>query len=513
MSAPVETAVRSSGLRKVEIEEHARHGKPAQSRAGAINLGCGKYAMKVTLIFAPNQLNPHYNKIAFREERLGLIPPVSLLAVAAIMEQEGVEVDLIDMEAERLGYPEALERVRAFAPDLIGFTVTTLSFHAVLAWITRFKADCGIPILVGGEHVRLYPNETMSYEAIDFCIIGEAELPLPEFISAFREGRSFEGIKSLGFRKGGELFLDRTISFVENLDAIPFPARHLIRNDRYANILTRRKNFTAMVSSRGCPFQCAFCNHNHQKYRVRSSKNFVDEIELNLERFGIREFDIYDSTFTADRKRVIEICSEIRRRKLDVGFTVRSRVDVITREVVDSLKSAGCHTIMYGIESSNQDILKLMNKGISPELVRETVNYTRQSGMETLGFFLFGFPGETRETIEDSIRFSLELPLDYALYSVLLPLSETDIYDYYRERGMGDYWAEYTLDTSKDDLIEFIDTGVTRAEASEYAVEAYRRFFFRPRIIWKRLKKLRSFGEFRRLFAGAVGIIAKVFGK
>jgi radical SAM superfamily enzyme YgiQ (UPF0313 family) len=469
--------------------------------------------MKIALIFAPNQLNPHYNKISFREERLGLIPPISLLSVAAILEREDVEVDLIDMEAEGLGYADTLERVRRFAPDMLGFTVTTLSFHTVLAWITRFRGDTGIPVLVGGEHVRLYPHETMSYAAIDYCVIGEAELSLPEFIRAFRQGRPLDGIRSLGFRKGGEVVIDRSLSFVEDLDSIPFPARHLIKNDRYANILTRNKNFTAMISSRGCPFQCAFCNHNHQKYRVRSSKNFVDEIEYNLRTFGIREFDIYDSTFTADRKRVLEICEDIRTRGLEVGFTVRSRVDVITREVVDSLRSAGCHTIMYGIESSNQDILKLMNKGISLDQVRETVSYTRQSGVETLGFFLFGFPGETRDTIEDTIRFSLELPLDYALYSVLLPLSETEIYDYYRERGLSDYWADYTLDTSKSDLIEFIDTGVTREEASEYAVEAYRRFFFRRRIVWNRLRKLRSFSEFRRLLGGALGIIAKVFEK
>jgi len=464
--------------------------------------------MKVSLIFTPNRINPHYKPVAFRDERLGFIPPVSLLVVAAIMEKEGVEVDLIDMEAERLSHEAALERIRRFSPDLLGFTITTLSFHATLEWIRKLKQDTGIPVMVGGEHVRIYPFETMSHNEIDFCIIGEAELPLPEFIRAFREKRPYEGIKSLGYRKDGDVIIDRTLQFVEDLDTVPFPARHLIRNELYENILTRRKNFTAFVSSRGCPFNCAFCNHNHQKYRTRSVQNVVDEIEMNLKQFGIRDFDIYDSTFTADRKRVIAICEEIHRRKLKVGFTVRSRVDVITRDMIDSLKAAGCHTIMYGIESSNPEILKRMNKGITPELVMEKVQYTHQSGIKALGFFLFGFPGENRETIEDTINFALKLPLDYALFSILLPQPETEIYEYYWKRGLGDYWAEYTLDESKDELIEFIDTGVTRAEASEYAVTAYRRFFFRPRIIWDRFKKLRSFGEFRRLFSGAVGILA-----
>src|SRR6185369_8917682 len=250
-----------------------------------------------------------------------------------------------------------------------------------------------------------------------------------------------------------------------------------------------------------------------QKYRARSPENVVDEIELNLKEYNICDFDIYDSTFTANEQRVIRICEEIRRRKLEVGFTVRSRVDIVSREMIDSLKSAGCHTMLYGIESSNPDILKMMNKRISTEQVMKTVSYTKQRGIKALGFFLFGFPGETRQTIEDTISFSLDLPLDYALYSILLPMPDTDIYKYYRERGLGDYWAEYTLDESKTDLIEFIGTGVTREETSRYALEAYRRFYFRPRIIWNRLKKLGSFGEFRRLFSGAIAILTHDYKK
>lgn len=463
--------------------------------------------MKVSLVFTPNQLNTNFKELVFRDESIGFVPPLSLMYVAALMEQEGVEVDLIDMEAEGLSYQATLDRLLGFSPDLMGFTTTTSSFHPVLKWINEFKKDTGIPVLVGGEHVRLYPRETMSHEAIDFCIIGEAELPLPEFIRAFRDGKPFDGIKSLGFRKNGEVIIDRTLQAIDNIDAVPFPAHHLIKNELYENILTRRKNFTAMISTRGCPFRCAFCCQNHQKYRTRSPISFVDEIERNLNDYGIRDFDIYDSTFTADRKRVIGICDEILRRGLKVGFTVRSRVDVVTREMIDSLKAAGCHTIMYGIESSSPEILKRMNKGISPERVEEIVTYTNIKGIETLGFFMFGFPGESCETIKDTIRFSLKLPLDYAQFTVLLPFPETEIYDYYRERGLEDYWAEYTLDESKERLIDLVDTDVTREEASRYVAEAYKRFYFRPRIIWKRFVKLGSLSEFMRLARGAMGIL------
>jgi radical SAM superfamily enzyme YgiQ (UPF0313 family) len=469
--------------------------------------------MKVTLIFTPNELNPNFRDLAFRDDNIGSVPPLSLLYVAAILENEGVEVDLVDMAAERLTYRETLQRIQRFSPDLLGFSVTTISFHPVLKCINRFKQDTGLPVLVGGENVRLYPLETMSHPAIDFCIVGEAELPLPQFIRAFRENGPYEGIKSLGYRNNGEVFLDRTLQLTAEIDSVPFPARHLIKNELYENVLSRKKNFTAMLSARGCPFNCAFCNANQQRYRARSPKNFVDEIEQNLTKHGIRDFDIYDSTFTTDRQRVLDICAEIRNRKLEIGFSVRSRVDVVDREMIDALKSAGCYAIMYGIESSSPDILKRMNKGISPAQIMETVTYTNSSGLETLGFFMFGFPGESCKTIEDTIEFSLKLPLDYAQFTLLVPFPETEIYTYYREHGLEDYWAEYTLDETKERLLDLVDTDITRDQASKYLAEAYRRFYYRPRIIWQQILMLRSFSKLKRLVFAAVSMLANAGDK
>jgi radical SAM superfamily enzyme YgiQ (UPF0313 family) len=463
--------------------------------------------MKISLIFTPNELNPNFRELTFRDKNIGFIPPLSLLTVAALLEREGVTVDVIDMAAEKLTYESTLDRLRRFSPDLLGFTLTTTSFRPALGWINRFKLDTQLPILVGGDHVRLYPHETMSHQAIDYCIIGEAELPLPYFIRALREGTSLANIKSLGYRESGQLILDTTVQCIDAIDTVPFPARHLINNALYENVLSRRKNFTAMISSRGCPFHCSFCNANHQPYRARSPKNFVDEIEYNLTQHAIHDFDIYDSTFTADKHRVFAICKEITDRKLDVTFSVRSRVDVVNIEMIRALKAAGCHSIMYGIESSNNDILSRMNKGISPQLVMDTVAYTKQSGIDTLGFFMFGYPGETKTTIEQTIDFALALPLDYAQFTVLLPFPETAIYEYYREQGMDDYWARYTLDPTQEELIELLGTDVNRQQASMFVSQAYRKFFFRPRIIWNRLKATGSIRELLRSAEGAIGIL------
>ncbi|MBI4667797.1 MAG: radical SAM protein [Elusimicrobia bacterium] len=463
--------------------------------------------MKISLIFTANELNPNFSELSFRDESIGFIPPLSLMHVAAILEKEGVEVQLLDMDAERLGYAQALEKIRSFSPDLLGFTLTTYSFHPVLRWIKKFKQDSGLPIIAGGAHAALYPQEIMSHPEIDFLIIGEAEIPLPEFVRAFRKDRNYDAIKSMGYRKNGQVMIDQTRQFVKDIDSLPSPARHLVKNELYANILTRKKNFTAMLSARGCPYRCAFCDQKTPPYRMRSAKNFVDEIKNNYEKFGVREFDVYDSTFTANRKRVVEICEMIKKERLDVGWTVRSRVDSVNENVLDALKSAGCHTIMYGVESSDPEILKRMHKDISPQRVREVISYTKKIGIDTLGFFMLGFPGETRQTVENTIQFSLDLPLDYVQFTVLVPFPDTEIYEYYRTNGLGDYWSQYTIDPQKERKIDLIGTEISREDVANYVSLAYRKFYFRPRIIWKRAGKLRSLSEFKRLARGAFGIL------
>lgn len=464
--------------------------------------------MKTTLIFVPTDHQGSTADWAFRDDGVGIIPPLSLLYVAGILEREGVEVQIIDVIAERLTYAQALEKVRLFSPDLLGFTMNTYSFHAILTWMKSFKLDTGLPIMVGGSHVSLYPKETLSHEAIDFGIIGEADLPVPEFIRAFKARASFHGIKSLCFKENGETFVESTKQSIENIDDAALPARHLIRNELYYNILSKKKNFTAMMSTRGCPYRCTFCDQKTPPYRLRSAKSFVDEIKHVYHEYGVREFDIYDSTFTADRARVIEICDLLAAEKLDIGWTVRSTLMAITHELLDALKRGGCHTIMYGVETSDPEILKQMKKRIPLKIVWDRINYTHEIGIRALGFFMFGYPGETKESIQDTIQLSLDLPLDYAQYTVLVPFPDTEIYTYYQENSdLGDYWGELTRNSEKQKDLELLHTKVTRAEASEMLGRAYRQFYFRPRIIWRRFREVSSGAEFMRLARAAMGIV------
>jgi len=462
--------------------------------------------MRVSLIFTKNELNANFDFGKFRDDHVGFIPPLSTLTVAGILEREGVEVQIIDVNAERLSYSQALEKVSEFSPDFLGFSLSTYSFRVLLQWIRKFKEDTQLPVVVGGPHVHLYPEETMTHPEIDYCIVGEAEIPLPQFLKAFQNGKNFEGIKSVGYRKDGKVYIDNTRQTVDDLDALPLPSRHLIDNELYSNILTRKKNFTAMLSSRGCPYLCTFCDQKIPPYRARTPEGFVSEIKHNLIHHNIREFDIYDSTFTANRKRVIEISEEIKKNNLDVGFTIRSRVDSVNEKVLDSLKEAGCHTIFYGIESSDPDILKLMKKDITLDRIRHIIHYTKSIGIDALGYFFFGYPGETRKSLEKTIDFALELPLDYAQFAVLIPFPETEIYDYYLERGMPDFWSWNTLHPDKEEKVDLIETELNREEMEKYVEIANRKFYMRPRIIFHQMSKVRSLENATRLSKGAYSL-------
>ena len=465
--------------------------------------------MKVILVFPSDSaaLNPNFDDFKVRDNHIGRVPPLSLLYVAALLEKEGVECEIIDVITEGLTYEQALERINTFSPDIIGFTLSTYCFGPVLEWINQFKKDTGLPVIVGGAHAALFPKETMAHESIDYLIVGEAEYPLPEFVRAFAGDKDFSNIKSLAYRKNGNVVIDQTHQAISNIDDVPLPALHLLEMDKYHNIISKRKNFTAMLSSRGCPYKCTFCDQKTPPYRTRSPEGFVGEIVWNYNQFGIREFDIYDSTFTADKKRVKEICRLLVRENIDVGFTIRSRVDSVDYKVLDHLQEAGCHTIFYGVESADADILRRMRKEITLKQIEDIVGYTKKCGIDTLGYFMVGYPGETKKTMEKTIQFAMKLPLDYAQFTILTPFPDTEIYEYYLHNDLENYWSEYTLDPSKERAIELIGTDVTRAEVSDFVHKAYRRFYFRPRIIRSRLGAMNSLEDLKNAVSAAFGIL------
>lgn len=453
--------------------------------------------MKIALIYTPLVVEKNWTSLKAQEKNLGTFTPLSLSYVAAVCEQEGHEVLFVDAVALRLSVDEVVGEIQAFSPDMLGFTITTYGFHQTLSWIEEIKKRTGLPVMVGGWHLYLYPEETMTHKCVDYAILGYGHDILPPFLHALENGTPLSFVDGIAYREGGHVSLKPTKFSKTPFDEVPFPARHLLPNEKYYNFLTTGKRFTGIISALGCPYRCAFCELKTLPLNMRSAENFVDELEECNQKYGVEEFDIYDSSFTVNKKRVREICRHIVERGLKITWTMRTRTDCVDKEVLEAVSEAGCTVIMYGIESGNKEILKTLRKDNDLDRIKEVIELTKQFGIRALGFFMIGSPGETRETVRQTIRFAKTLPLDYVQFTRVLPFANTELYNMMLEDGGDDYWRQFTLDPDMDYEMPLVRTELSPEECYKLVKRAYIEFYFRPTYVWNYLKQVRSFFELK----------------
>lgn len=472
--------------------------------------------MRLALVFNPFSYKTHEENLRVVQRYFGLFPPLSMSWVAAIARAAGHEVILIDARTLRLTMPEVAAALKKFRPDVLGAMMTTYMFPETLSWLKYLRGElhtAGIKckVLVGGYNLRVYPGESVSHPEIDFGCVEHAYYTVPALFAALEKGETdFSAVPGLAWKRGGEIVVNphpQKIVF----DAFPNPARDLLPNDLYAEFPTRRKNFTAMVTSLGCPFSCSFCEAGGCEYNPRSPATVVAEMKECVERHGVREIDIFDYEFTGSRGRVLEICAGIKKEKLDVNWICRSRVDTADPELMKAMYSAGCRRIYWGIESGSQAVLDSLKKGIKLEQIVETVRASRRAGLENLGFFLVGVPGETRETVRQTVEFAKKLDLDYVQFSKLLAKPRTPLWrDLVVSTGK-DYWKDWVLGKETDrDLPRPWLKGMTNAEVDELARWAYINYHSRPLFLLRHAFKCRSLSEF---FRKTLAFLAMLFSK
>lgn len=428
---------------------------------------------------------------------IGVIPPLSLAGVASILEREGCAVEIIDASAMGLSKSEVAGRLSRFRPDFVGYTTATYQFGFTLDWIRTIKETLDRPVIVGGTHGTLFPRETLQHAEIDYVVTGDAEETLPEFLGAVVEGESLKDIKGICFRNGDDIVLNETRDHFSDLDSAPFPSRHLLDNRLYYSLISRKRNFTAMITSRGCPFQCIYCQSAEDGHRYRGAKSVVDEMEECSVKYDVREIDIFDATFTLPEQRAFEICDEIEGRGLELTWSFRTRADLVSGELLSRLKKSGCVRIFYGIESGNAEILRNVRRYIPLEKTVEAIRLTRDNGIETFGFFVIGLPGETRQSVRSTIDIMRSLDLDYVQVSPLFTPPRTELYGLLkRERGV-DFWADYTVDLEERILPRY-GTSLTDHEIKQYCRKAYLKFYMRPGYIVKKILAFRSAGDLKQ---------------
>jgi len=464
--------------------------------------------VKVALVYPP--YGPVRNEPGIKtvKENYGIFPSLSLLYVAGILEKAGCEVLFIDAHAEELTIDETVARLKRFSPDYVGYTITTYLFFQTMDWIKAIKDLVPVPTIVGGVHLSIYPRETLGYDAVDYAVTGEAEHALPELLAALTSGDDLSTVRGVAFRKpNGEIIVTPKAPDCDVNEA-PFPARQLIDNSLYYSFISKYKNFSCFITSRGCPYKCIFCEQGSKPFRARSPNNVVDELELCHHEYGIREFDFFDSSFTIRKDRVIAICDEIKRRKLDIVWAARTRVDCITDDVLKAMRSAGCSRIYYGIESGNREILATLKKSTSLDMYRDVISRTRANGIHTFGYFMVGNPYETEATVRQTIRLALSLDLDYAQFSKVTPMPATEMYTLLLKETGRDYWREHIVAGIDDDIPRPL-CDMSDEEIQRWTRLAYLRFYYRPTYMARAAARLKSYDELKRSAETAIQMLTQ----
>lgn len=464
--------------------------------------------MRIALVFPPYKHKIFSENLNVVDEEFCLGPPIILAYVAAILERAGHKVILLDARVLNLSKEEALKRIRQFRPDFLGFRAETYHFHDALEWISYLKEQLKVPVMTGGPNLSLYPEETLYHKEIDYGIAGDALESLPKLVAALENGYNIEHIQGILYKKDSRIMANPPQQSYVNFDSYPFPARHLLPNDRYYSFISQRKNFTIMLTSMGCPFRCSFCAiPSNNMYRERSPENVVDEIEQCYKQFNVREIDFFDAVLFLNKPRMMEIFRLMRRRNLKVEWSCRSRVDVVDEEILQEAAEAGCRQIYYGIESADISILNAINKRTDIDQIKQAIRWSKSYAIRPMGFFMIGNPGETVKTVQQSLELAKDLGLDFVQVCRTIAKPGADFDKVMIKKTGRDYWREYVKGKSLEQRLPAPWVDLKEEEMENLTKLFYLRFYLRPSVIIKRLLALRSFSEFVRYVSVAIKMI------
>jgi anaerobic magnesium-protoporphyrin IX monomethyl ester cyclase len=439
--------------------------------------------------------------------------PIYLSYTVAVLEEAGFEPSFIDAIMEELDTAAFVQRVRDIDPALLVMECSTPSIHHDLQSAAEVKkALPGIKIALIGSHSSFFHQEILQENpAVDAIVRGEFEITVRELARAIAEKRDWSTVEGLSFRDEDQVKVNADRPLVQDLDSLPFPARHIVKSLGYRAAIYSGEHCTGMVSSRGCPFQCTFCVwpntlYGH-RFRARSAENVVNEMEEVDKKYGIDEIYFDDDTFTIDRQRVMDICRLIRERDLHLSWIVQARVDTVDREMLQAMKETGCHYILFGIESGSPEMLARMKKRITLDKAREAIALCNELGIKSQAFFLFGIPGETPESIQQSIEFAKELGASTVQFAVAIPQPGSPLYQECMENGwlIYDNWEDFA---SCEAMIE--TPQLSRAQQEEARIRAYREYYFRPQFILREAMRIRHPRDIKRLLRGARSVLARL---
>jgi anaerobic magnesium-protoporphyrin IX monomethyl ester cyclase len=433
--------------------------------------------MKVTFINPP-QTSSKYKFIGV------VAPPLGIAYMAAVLEENGINVSIIDASALEMTWEDLEAELKMAPPDVVAITALTPTISQALksADITRKTCPDAL-VVMGGYHPTFNYEEVLESDSVDVVVRGEGEYTMLDLVKTLENGGDLTEVKGIAFKD--------TVTPVRppitDLDNLPFPARHLLPMDHY-KLFNMKTNMSTMITTRGCPMQCSFCASaalHGPKLRLRSPKNVVDEMEHLVNDHNVETIAFMDDTFTLRRKRVLEICEEIKKRDLNVLWGCTARVDTLSEDVIRQMREAGCIAMFMGVESADQQVLDEVNKNTSIAKIRSAFELSKKEKMRTIASVVLGMPGDTRESIKRTVKFVKELNPSYAVFSLATPYPGTRFYQQTLEKNLIKVkdWSKYTLISP---ILETMECSLE--ELKKMQNTAFRKFYLRPGYIFRQMQ-------------------------
>ncbi len=454
--------------------------------------------MKVLLINPPMDFDTALGK-ARNIMKYTVMIPHGLASIAAVLKKDGVECKVVDGYAENLAIKDIVDKVMDYSPSIVGISMVT-PVADIVHMIAKAIKDRyrSVKIVLGGPHPSILPDETMADDNVDFIVRGEGDYSFLKLIHALDKGSDLRAVEGLTFRDGAKMVHNNTGKYIGDLDELPPPAYELFPMHLYTALpqWSIASPSYQLIASRGCPYSCSFCCVGMgTQVRFKSAGRVCDEIEYLIKNHQCRQIVFVDTTFPFNLKHAESVCDEIIRRGLNkkiVWFT-STRVDIVNQKMLNLMHEAGCRLVTFGVESGNQKILDSVEKRITLQQVRDAVKIAHKAGIDVTASYILGLPGETRQTIMETISFAKELDTLYAQFSIIVPYPGTKVFEYARKNGLlrNKKWGNYVSLTSMTDLEPpFITPGLTKEELLALQKKAYNSYYFRPRIIAKHLKNM-----------------------
>lgn len=435
-----------------------------------------------------------------RRSREGTIwPQTSLAYIAATLKNSGHSVNIIDCIADNIGWIRLRKTLQETKPDYI-ITNPISSIVTNDLYVTYLGKTIGSTTIAVGPHVTALPKESLSeYPSLDFAVMGEAEITVPELINCLEKKGNLEDVDGIAFRDGKNIVMTKKRKLISNLDDLPVPLHELlpIKKHRLPYI---GKDYTFVLSSRGCPYFCTFCRQPimwERLVRTRSAKSIFCELEY-IKKIGISNFMFHSDTFTINKDVVIDLCKMIVDSKMKLRWCCNSRVDTIDEEMLGWMKKAGCWLINYGIETASDEILKNVKKGGTATVAKayDIVKLTKKAGIKVWGYFIIGLPGETKETIEETVRMAKRLSFDIVNFAVGTPYPGTEFYKQAKENGWLESKSWEDFDQNYSAIVSY--PGLSSTDIIKGIRNCYLKWYLRPIGILRFLKGISNL-EFAKI--------------